>query len=62
MFSTAQWIFAAVFAIVFGVVVFYSYKKDKKLHARNYKGVLWVGVVFVAFIILLFLIKLLLRK
>lgn len=62
MFSTGQWIFAALFAMVFGAVVFISYRKDKKMHARNYKGVLWIGVVFVAFIILLFLIKHMLRK
>jgi mannose/fructose/N-acetylgalactosamine-specific phosphotransferase system component IIC len=57
MFSTGQLIFAALFVIVFAVVIIFSYKKDKKLHSKNYKGVKWVGFFFVIFIIMLFVIK-----
>jgi len=57
MFSTGQLIFAALFVIVFAVVIALSYKKDKKLHSKNYKGVTWVGIFFVIFIIMLFVIK-----
>lgn len=62
MFSTGQWIFAGVFLIVFTFIIIKSYKKDRKLHQRNYKGVVWVGTVFVVFVILLFLIKQLLSN
>lgn len=62
MFSTGQWIFAGFFLIVFTYIIIKSYKKDRKLHERNYKGVIWVGTVFVIFVILLFLIKQLLSN
>jgi len=62
MFSTGQWIFAGFFLIVFTFIIIKSYKKDRKLHERNYKGVIWVGTVFVIFVILLFLIKQLLSN
>ncbi|TDQ29181.1 hypothetical protein [Zeaxanthinibacter enoshimensis] len=61
MFSTGQWIFAAVFVVVFTIFIILSYKKDRNLHRKNYKGVIWVGIVFITFIILLFIIKQLLR-
>jgi cytochrome bd-type quinol oxidase subunit 1 len=62
MFSTGQWIFAALFVLVFTVIIIKSYRKDRKLHEKNYKGVVWVGTVFVIFVIILFLIKHLLRN
>jgi cytoskeletal protein RodZ len=57
MFSTGQLIFAALFLVVFIAIISFSYKKDKKLHRKNYKGVIWILVSFVTFIIFLFLIK-----
>jgi Mn2+/Fe2+ NRAMP family transporter len=57
MFSTGQLIFAAFFVVSFAIIIFLTYKKDKKLHSKNYKGVKWVGIVFIVFIILLFVIK-----
>ncbi len=57
MFSKGQLIFAAFFVVAFAIIIFLSYKKDKKLHTKNYKGVKWVGIVFVIFIIILFAIK-----
>ncbi|UBZ14845.1 hypothetical protein LDL77_03780 [Flagellimonas marinaquae] len=57
MFSTGQVIFAALFFIVFVVIIALSYRKDKKLHKKNYRGVIWILVSFISFIIILFLIK-----
>ncbi len=57
MFSTGQLIFAAFFFIAFVIIITLSYKKDKKLHKKNYRGVLQILVSFITFIIILFLIK-----
>ena len=62
MFSIGQLIFAGLFAIAFLAVVVFSYKKDKKLHLKNYKGVKWVGITFISFIIILFVIKYFLKN
>ncbi len=61
MFSTGQLIFAALFIIVFAIIISISYKKDKKLHMKNYQGVKWVGIFFAIFIIILVAIKYLLK-
>lgn len=62
MFSTGQLIFAAFFILAFSIVLVLSYKKDKNLHRKNYKGVKWVGIVFVLFVIILFGLKYLLKN
>jgi len=62
MFSTGQIIFAALFFIVFVVIIALSYRKDKKLHKKNYRGVIWILVSFISFIIILFLIKYFLKN
>jgi mannose/fructose/N-acetylgalactosamine-specific phosphotransferase system component IIC len=62
MFTTGQLIFAALFFIAFVVIIFLQYKKDKNLHAKNYKGVKWIGLGFMIFIITLFVIKFLLKN
>lgn len=62
MFSSGQMIFAALFVIVFVLVIFLSYRKDKRLHAKNYKGSVWVAVGFFMFILILFLIKYFLKQ
>jgi len=62
MFSKGQLIFAVVFIIFFAVTIFLMYKKDRKLHAKNYKGVKWVGISFILFIIILFVIKQMLKN
>ncbi|QBA64694.1 hypothetical protein EQY75_09240 [Muriicola soli] len=62
MFSTGQLIFAALFVVVFATVIVFTYRKDKNLHEKNYKGVKWVGIVFILFIFFLFLIKYLLKN
>ncbi len=62
MFSTGQIVFALLFAIGFITIIVFSYKKDKKLHSKNYKGVEWVAAGFIIFIIILFCIKHLLKE
>ncbi len=61
MFSTGQLIFAALFIVVFTIIIIISYRKDKKLHIKNYKGVKWVGIFFTIFIVILVAIKYLLK-
>ncbi len=57
MFSTGQWVFAAVFAVGFIVIMFFTYGKDKKLHKKYYKGSLWILLGFIIFILLLLAVK-----
>tara|TARA_R110000868_G_scaffold47850_1_gene156352 strand:- start:627 stop:815 length:189 start_codon:yes stop_codon:yes gene_type:complete len=61
MFSTGQIIFAIGFAVVFAIVIIISYKKDFKLHQKNFKGVKWIGLFFVLFLVSLLCIKFLLK-
>jgi hypothetical protein len=61
MFSKGQLIFAGLFVIVFAMVLFFSYKKDKKLHLKNYKGIRWVGITFIIFVAILFIIRFFLK-
>lgn len=62
MFSSGQLIFGALFAIVFLIIIVISYKKDLKLHQKNYKGVKWVAVFFIIFLLTLFFIKYFLKN
>ena len=57
MFSSGQWAFVIFFVIAFAIVIFFSYKKDKVLHKKYYKGSIWILVGFVAFVIFLFFLK-----
>ncbi|MDX1603554.1 MAG: hypothetical protein R3209_10815 [Salinimicrobium sediminis] len=61
MFSTGQLIFAGLFFVVFVAVIFFSYRKDLKLHRKYYKGTFYILLGFIAFILLLFLMKLYLK-
>ena len=62
MFSTGQIIFAVLFALGFIAIIFLTYKKDKKIHSKNYQGVKWIAVAFITFILILFFIKYFLKK
>ncbi|WP_240904994.1 hypothetical protein [Flagellimonas oceani] len=62
MFTTGQLIFAALFFIAFVAIIYFSYRKDKRLHKKNYKGVIWILISFISFIIILFLIKYFLKN
>ena len=57
MFSTGQMIFALFFVIAFVIVMIFSYRKDKNLHKKYYKGSFWVLVGFIAFVLILMAIK-----
>ena len=57
MFSTGQIVFGILFAIAFIIVIFFMYKKDRKLHKRYYKGVVWILIAFIAFIAFIAAIK-----
>jgi heme A synthase len=57
MFTTGQLVFALLFFIAFVIVMVYSYRGDKKLHKKQYKGSLWILVGFIAFIVFLLLVK-----
>ncbi|MAP79680.1 MAG: hypothetical protein CL526_01200 [Aequorivita sp.] len=61
MVSTGQLIFAAIFFVIFVIIIFLSYRGDKKLHRKYYKGSIWVLVGFILFILFLVLIKSLLK-
>jgi len=60
MFSSSQKIFAILFAIVFIIILVWSYRKDLKLHQIHYKRVWIVGLgivlVFAAFAITAFVL------
>lgn len=56
MISSGQLIFAILFVIAFVILMIFSYRKDKRLHSKHYKGSFWVLVGFLVFTgILLFL-------
>ncbi len=57
MFTTGQLVFAILFFFVFVFVMIYSYRGDKKLHKKQYKGSLWILVGFIAFIVFLLAVK-----
>jgi len=58
MFTTGQWIFAALFFIAFIIAMYFAYGKDKALHQKMYKGSYKILIGFFIFIALLFVIKL----
>ena len=62
MFTTGQLVFAIFFFIAFVVVIFFSYRKDLKLHRKYYKGTLYILVGFLLFVALLFVIKTFLKQ
>ena len=62
MFSTNQLIFAALFVVVFIGVMIVSYRKDKKLHKKHFKGSAWILVGFVVFVAVLLAAKLYLKE
>ena len=57
MFTTGQWIFAALFLVAFVIAAYYAYGKDKALHQKVYKGSYKILIGFIIFIIMLFVIK-----
>jgi cbb3-type cytochrome oxidase subunit 3 len=61
MFSRPQMLFALLFFICFVIAISYSYRKDKLVHDRIYKGNYKILIGFIVFIGLLFLIRVFLK-
>ena len=61
MFSTGQLIFAICFFVAFVILMVISYRRDRKLHRKQYKGTIWILVGFIVFVLLLLAAKLYLR-
>ncbi|OBX24563.1 hypothetical protein LX77_03475 [Gelidibacter algens] len=57
MFTNGQLIFGILFAVVFAIVIIYSYRKDLKLHRKYYKGSIWVLIAFISFILMISAVK-----
>lgn len=62
MFTTGQWVFAALFFVAFVITMIFVYRKDLKLHKIYYKGSYKILIVFIAFIAILFIVKAFLKK
>jgi cell division protein FtsW (lipid II flippase) len=62
MFTQGQWIVAILFVVAFAVLMVYSYRKDRGLHKKHYKGSVWVLVGFILFVLFLFGIKFLMKS
>ncbi|MBM6499756.1 MAG: hypothetical protein O9282_11720 [Flavobacterium sp.] len=62
MFTTGQWIFAALFFVAFVITMYFAYGKDKALHQKFYKGSYKILIGFVLFIVILFVIKITLKR
>lgn len=62
MFTPGQMIFAILFVIAFVIIIIFSYKKDKSIHLKQYKGSLWVLLGFLIFMAILLFIKYLLTR
>jgi len=57
MFTTGQWIFAALFFVAFVIAAYFAYGKDKALHQKVYKGSYKILIGFLLFIAFLFVVK-----
>lgn len=57
MFTQGQMIFAGIFAVIFIIVMIVSYKRDKKVHKKQYKGSFWILIGFIIFITFLVVVK-----
>ncbi|MBT8261878.1 MAG: hypothetical protein KJO05_03585 [Bacteroidia bacterium] len=62
MFTTGQLIFAICFVIAFVIIMVISYRRDKKLHRKHYKGSFWILIGFLVFVGLLLMAKWLLKQ
>ncbi|MBE15214.1 MAG: hypothetical protein ABNH00_07785 [Dokdonia sp.] len=62
MFSTGQWIFVVFFIVAFITLLLIAYRKDARLHKKQYKGSKWVLLGFLGFVAILFLLKVVLNR
>lgn len=61
-FTTGQMIFAGFFVVAFVFAAIYSYRGDKALHTKFYKGSYKVLIGFLLFIAMLFVIKIFFKR
>ncbi len=61
MFTTGQMVFAILFFTAFILIMIYSYRGDKKIHKKYYKGSLWVLIGFILFVGSLIALKIYLK-
>ncbi|MCK8521974.1 hypothetical protein M0D21_10375 [Aquimarina sp. D1M17] len=61
MFSQGQLIFAGCFVVAFILLMIFSYRKDRTLHSKYYKGSLFILIGFIIFIFVLFALKIYLQ-
>ncbi|HPE84088.1 MAG TPA: hypothetical protein PLV43_10250 [Aequorivita sp.] len=57
MFTTGQLVFAIIVFVAFVILMVFSYRGDRKLHKKQYKGSIWILVGFIVFVYLLLFIK-----
>ncbi|PWK17797.1 hypothetical protein LX78_02588 [Xanthomarina spongicola] len=57
MFTNGQLVFGILFAIAFIIIIFSTYRHDKKIHSKYYKGSVWVLIAFISFILFIVSIK-----
>jgi cytochrome bd-type quinol oxidase subunit 1 len=62
MFSTGQWVFAALFLVAFVIIMIFSYRKDIATHRKFYKGSYKVLIAFFLFIAMLFVINIFFKR
>ncbi len=55
-------IFALLFFVAFVGVLIVMYRRDRQWLRKQYKGTIWVLLLFVSFIILLLVLKYILKK
>ena len=57
MFTTGRIVFISFFVLMFVAAMIWSYRKDKKLHLKQYKGAKWILVGFILFLLALLGLK-----
>jgi hypothetical protein len=62
MFTTGQLVFAIIVLVAFIFLMIYSYRGDKKLHRKQYKGSIWVLIGFIFFVGFLIALKTFLKS
>lgn len=62
MFTPGQKIFAVLFVVAFIIIMVLSYRKDKSIHLKQYRGTIWVLIGFIAFMAILLTIKFLITR
>ncbi|THD67351.1 hypothetical protein E7Z59_06730 [Robertkochia marina] len=62
MFTPGQKIFAVLFVVAFIIIMVFSYRKDKSIHLKQYRGTIWVLIGFIVFMAILLTIKFLITQ